>query len=203
MTKILLCTHELDGEWCYKSLKHYIRSDVKVLLLTFALKTSLDSVRKPFLSYGVPEENVKTLDLGWEGVQGLLEKIQECDLICLVGSHPEKMCEILERQPIKEELLASKKIVIGMGAGAQVLLDRYHITPYEEERTDFYYGRGLGLVRGMDLELDYDCSYGRKMAIRRAGRELKKHIYALTKDGGVIIAKGQITPIGNVTVFEG
>lgn len=202
MTNILLSTYTLDDAWCYDSLKDYIRSDVKVLILTFSLKSSLESVRKPFLSYGVQEENIFAMNLEREDLQAVADKIKECDVIYLAGSKPEQMSQCISRFPIKEELLTSKKVIIGYGAGAQVQLDSYHITP-DEEQKEFAYGKGLGLVKGIDLELNYDCSYGSKMAIRRANKELKKHVYAITSDGGLIVVKGQVQPIGKVTVFEG
>lgn len=202
MTNILLSTYTFDDAWCYDTLKNYVKSDVKVLILTFSLTNSIETVKRPFLSYGVVEENITVMDLEHEWSEEIVESIKKADIIYLAGSKPEKMAERMNDLSIKEELLSSKKIIMGCGAGAQIQLDSYHITP-KEEQNEFGYGKGLGLVKGLDLELDYDCSYGTKMAIRRANKELKKQVYAITSDGGLIVMKGQVQPIGKVTVFEG
>ncbi|MDO5292156.1 MAG: Type 1 glutamine amidotransferase-like domain-containing protein [bacterium] len=219
MTNILLNNYALDASWCFDILKRHIKPASKVLVLPFSFHEEevrserdvqryygkhgkyYDAIVDPLLTFGIKEEDISIVNYYSTNYEELSKEIKNSDIIYFTGGLPDKMIERIEKLGIKEELRAYTNLVIGCSAGAMVQLDHYHITP-DEDYSEYCYGDGIGYFNEFDIEVHYDCSYAKKMAIRRALMEEKKDIYALGNEGGLLIEDGQIQPIGHVTLFE-
>ncbi|MDO5521793.1 MAG: Type 1 glutamine amidotransferase-like domain-containing protein [bacterium] len=220
MTNILLNNYALDASWCFDILRQHIKPASKVLVLPFSFHEEVvrsakdveryyekygkyyEAIVSPLLNFGIKEEDISIVNYYATDYEELSNQIKNSDIIYFTEGLPDKMMERIDKLGVKEELLAYTNVVIGCSAGAMVQLERYHITP-DEDYSEYCYGTGIGYANDFDIEVHYDCSYAKKMSIRRALMEEEKNIYALGNEGGLIIEDNKVEPIGHVTLFEG
>ncbi len=219
MTNILINNYALDATWCFDSFKTIIQSEMKVVVLPFSFRDDLvknaqeadryyakggkyyESIVNPLLKFGIKEENITILNYYVATKDDVVSELNTADILYFTGGLSDKTIERCKEKQIFEELKAFDKIVIGVGAGAMVQLDKFHITP-DDDYEEYSYCSGIGYLDDFDIEVHYDCSYGKKMSIRRALVEEKKNIYAIGNQGSLLVEDGKISCIGQVELFK-
>ena len=90
---------------------------------------------------------------------------------------------------------------MGASAGAMLQLEKYHITPDDDYDT---YGlwQGLGLVKGLDLEVHYLATDLQKECTKRAVADLQLPIYQMWHEGGLIVDGNKVQILGSVNKVD-
>ena len=217
MTNVLLNYYNFDGEWARPHLEHIFKNKPRVLILPLAYRETqandfdsflsiygkggekYDNIVRPFLSYGYAEKDIVWLN-PYDG-SNHAELIRNADLLFFTGGMPEKAIARMQSLGIVEAVKGFKGTVMGASAGAMLQLEKYHITP-DEDYDQYGVWRGLGLVRGIDLEVHYLATDIQKECTARAVKELKLPVYQMWHEGGLLIENGKITVMGSVEVVK-
>lgn len=215
MTNILLNYYNFDGEWARPHLEKLLATLPRVLILPLAYRESqatdnvswlsiygkngekYDNIIRPFLAYGYAEDDIKWLN-PYDG-SNHLEQIQNAELLFFTGGMPEKAIARMVQLNIVEAVKNFGGIVMGASAGAMLQLETYHITP-DEDYPEYGLWHGLGLVRGLDLEVHYLATPLQDECAARALGETGLPIYKMWHEGGLIVDGDKITVIGNVQI---
>lgn len=212
---VLLNYYNFDGDWAKPHLKKLFESLPHVLILPLAYRESqatdnqsflsiygkggekYDKILRPFLSYGYCEEDIVWLN-PYDDSDRLVQ-ISEAELLFFTGGMPEKAIARLGQLGLTEAVRRFEGVVVGASAGAMLQLDTYHITP-DEDYDSYGIWHGLGLVRGLDLEVHYLDAPLQNSCAQRAHRELGLPVYKMWHEGGLLIENGAVTVMGNVEI---
>lgn len=215
MVNVLLNYYNFDGEWARPHLQRYVTGR-KVLILPLAFRQfqawdndswqsiygkhgeKYDAITRPFLQYGYAER-----DLDWFNCFDCpdgLRQIQQADLLFFTGGMPEKALDRLDKLGLTDAVRGFDGVVMGASAGAMLQLDRYHITP-DEDYADYGIWQGLGMVRGLDLEVHYLATSLQDECAQRARRQLGVPVYKMWHEGGLLVEDGKVTVLGNVQLL--
>ena len=215
MTNVLLNYYNFDGDWARPHLEHIFASKPRVLILPLAYRESqawdnesflsiygkggekYDNILRPFLAYGYAESEVVWLN-PYDGSDHL-EQVQKADLLFFTGGMPEKAIARLVQLGIDGAVKNFRETVMGASAGAMLQLDAYHITP-DEDYDSYSIWQGLGLVKGIDLEVHYLATDLQRTCTKRAAKELSVPVYQMWHEGGLLIEDGKVTIMGSVEV---
>lgn len=214
MTNVLLNYYNFDGDWARPHLHKIFKNKPHVLILPLAYREiqawdndswlsiygkageKYDNILAPFLAYGYTEQEIAWLN-PYDGTNHL-EQIQSADLLFFTGGMPEKAIARMRDLGIVDAVVNFKGVVMGASAGAMLQLDVYHITP-DDDYSEYGICRGLGMVKGLDLEVHYLSTDLQNECTNRAVRELQLPVYQMWHEGGLIVdADGKITVMGNV-----
>lgn len=212
MVNVLLNYYNFDGQWARPHLEKYVTGK-RVLIIPLAFRESqawdndswlsvygkggekYDNILRPFLAYGYNEQDVKWLnpyDCG-----DYVKQIQNSTLLFFTGGMPEKALKRMNELGITDAVRNFNGVIMGASAGAMLQLDEYHITPDEDyDRYGVY--KGLGMVKGLDLEVHYLETDLQNECTERAARELNKPVYQIWHEGGIIVDGNKITVMGRV-----
>lgn len=212
MVNVLLNYYNFDGEWARPKLESYLKNR-KVLIIPLAFREcqawdlnswqaiygkggeKYDNIVRPFLAYGYAEK-----DLAWLNCyddSDRLKQIRDADLLFFTGGMPEKAIDRMSSLGITHAVKNFNGIVMGASAGAMLQLETYHITP-DEDYAEYGIWQGLGLVKGIDLEVHYLATGIQNECSARANKELKLPVYRMWHEGGIIYDNGKLTLMGNV-----
>lgn len=213
MTNILLNYYNFDGAWTEGKLEKYFRNK-KVLILPLAFRDSqawdnesflsvygkggekYDTILRPFLSYGLTEEDVTWLNY-FDRNSNFHEQIDNADVLFFTGGLPEKALQRLQDLDIVEDVKNFEGVVAGASAGAMLQLERYHVTP-DDDYDHYQLWNGLGLVSGIDLEVHYLSTPIQNQCTKRAINDLQRPVYQMWHEGGLVVENGEVTMLGNV-----
>ena len=212
MVNVLLNYYNFDGAWARPHLEKYVAGK-KVLILPLAFRESqawdndsflaiygkggekYPAITRPFLEYGLKEDGLDWLNP--YDATNKIEQIKRADLLFFTGGMPEKAIKRMEELGIADAVKTFNGVVMGASAGAMLQLHAYHITP-DEDYADYGIWQGLGLVKGLDLEVHYLATPLQQQCSRRAAKELGLPVYQMWHEGGLLVADGKITVMGNV-----
>lgn len=210
---ILVNYYNFDGDWARPHLEKFMKNRPQVLILPLAYRETqawdresflsvygkngekYDNILRSFLSYGYREEDIDWLNP--YDSRDKLAQLQSAQLLFFTGGMPEKALRRLDELGLTDAVKRFDGIVAGASAGAMLQLDTYHITP-DEDYTDYGLWQGLGLVRGIDLEVHYLATPLQQECACRAHREHGMPVYKMWHEGGLLIADGIVTPMGEV-----
>ncbi len=214
---VLLNYYNFDGDWTEGKLKKYIcGSHPLVIPLAYRDFQCFDEaswqavygkngekyekILRPFLSYGLKEDDVKWLDY-FDGAENAKALIAQADLLFFTGGMPEKAILHMQELGITHLVQNFNGVVMGASAGAMLQLERYHITP-DEDYASYGLWQGLGMVKGLDLEVHYLATELQNQCARRATQDECLPVYAIYHEGGLIVEGETVEKMGNVVVFE-
>lgn len=213
MTNVLLNYYNFDGDWAKPHLSKLLKNLPHVLILPLAYRETqawdneswlsiygkggekYDNILRPFLSYGYAEEDIIWLN-PYDG-SNHAELIRNAELLFFTGGMPEKAIARMYQLGITEAVINFNGIVMGASAGAMLQLEKYHITP-DEDYAEYGLWNGLGLVKGLDLEVHYLATDIQQQCSKRAVKDLQLPIYKMWHEGGLLIQDGEVTVMGNV-----
>ena len=217
MTNVLLNYYNFDGEWARPHLEELLKNRPHVLILPLAYRETqawdndsflsvygkggekYDNILSPFLTYGYAESDVEWLN-PYDGNHHV-EQVQKAELLFFTGGMPEKAITRMVELGIADTVKNFRGIVMGASAGAMLQLELYHITP-DEDYDSYGIWRGLGLVRGIDLEVHYLSTDLQNSCSVRAAKELGLPIYQMWHEGGLLIENGKVTVMGHVEIVK-
>ncbi len=210
---ILLNYYNFDGDWARPHLQNLFKSLPHVLILPLAYREiqawddqswqsiygvggeKYANILNPFLSYGYRER-----DIEWFNpyrAESHDRQLDRAELLFFTGGMPEKALARLAQLGLTDKILNFDGIVAGASAGAMLQLDTYHITP-DEDYADYGIWHGLGLVRGLDLEVHYlDTPLQNECALR-AHKQHGMPVYKMWHEGGLLVQNDKVTVLGNV-----
>ena len=216
MVNVLLNYYNFDGDWARPYLEKYVVGK-KVLILPLAYREfqawdndsflaiygkggeKYPAITRPFIEYGLSED-----DLDWLNPydnRDHVAQIQSADLLFFTGGMPEKAIKRMQDLGIIDTVKGFKGVIMGASAGAMLQLGTYHITP-DEDYGAYGIWHGLGLVNGLDLEVHYLATPIQLECSERASKELKLPVYKMWHEGGLLIADGKITVMGQVELVK-
>ena len=215
MTNILLNYYNFDGDWTQGKLDKYFRNK-KVLVVPLAFRESqawdldswqsiygkggekYDNILRPFLNYGLKEEEVKWLNY-FDRSADFRKMVKGAEVLFFCGGMPEKAIARMETLGIADLVKTFDGVVAGASAGAMLQLTKYHITP-DEDYDSYQICNGLGLVDGLDLEVHYLATDLQNACTAKAVKQLNCPVYQIWHEGGLLVEDGVITTLGNVNV---
>lgn len=212
MVNILLNYYNFDGAWARPYLeKHIIGKRVLIIPLAYRESQAWDNaswqaiygrggekyanILAPFLSYGYKEEEIGWLNY-YDGSDHTAQ-IQNATLLFFTGGMPEKAIRRMDELGITNAVKNFSGVVMGASAGAMLQLETYHVTP-DDDYDCYHIQHGLGLVKGIDLEVHFLATDLQNECTRRAVTELDLPVYQMWHEGGLIVDKGKITVMGQV-----
>ena len=90
---------------------------------------------------------------------------------------------------------------MGYSAGAVIQSSEYYLAP-DDDYHEFSYYKGLPYLNGFYIQVHYEGTPVQLAAINRVLSERGKPVYALAHGHGGLMAKdGQVTTLGEVTLF--
>ena len=217
MTNVLLNYYNFDGDWARPHLEKLFKNRPHVLILPLAYRETqawdynsflsiygkdgekYDNILRPFLAYGYAESEIEWLN-PYDGANHL-QQVQNADLLFFTGGMPEKAIARMEQLGIVEAVKNFRGTVMGASAGAMLQLDTYHITP-DEDYDSYGVWRGLGLVKGIDLEVHYLATDLQNSCTARAVKELNLPVYQMWHEGGLLIEGDKVTVMGQVEIVK-
>lgn len=213
MTNILLNYYNFDGSWTQGKLKKYIKGRVLILPLAFREweindddswqkiygegGEKYENILSPFLSYGIERKNIRWVNYFRE--QDVVGMIRQSDLLFFTGGMPEKAVARINEMGITDAVRKFDGVVAGASAGAMLQLETYHVTP-DEDYDGYQVQHGLGLVKGIDLEVHFLNTDVQRHCTRRAVDTLGMPVYQMWHEGGLLVEGKNVTLLGNVQV---
>lgn len=212
-TNILINYYNFDGEWARPHLEKLLKNRPRVLILPLAYREKqawdneswlciygkhgekYGNVICPFLAYGYGEEELDWLNPYSDS--DFLSQVEQAQMLFFTGGMPEKAIARLADLGLTKAVENFDGIVAGASAGAMLQLDRYHITP-DDDYDEYGIWRGLGLVKGFDLEVHYLASPLQDECASRAHREHGLPVYKMWHEGGLLVQNGVVTVMGKV-----
>ena len=213
MVNILLSKYDIAAEWCLPVLAGYIAPGAKVAVLAYSFRSDVPDnaaweklygdggavrvgIAKTFTPYNV--NKIFYINYFDDRIDRARAAIAQADILYLPWGMPDLlMSRVLERE-LYLDIANFRGTVIGIAAGAQVQLDRYHITP-GKDHPGFAYSTGFGFISGIDIEPRYNPANAEAAnALVRVGRERGVTVYGIGDEGGIVIEDSKAVPIGNV-----
>ena len=216
MVNVLLNYYNFDGDWARPHLEKYIKGK-RVLILPLAFREfqawdndsflavygkggeKYPAITRPFLEYGLKVDDLDWLN-PYDG-RDHVKQIQDAELLFFTGGMPEKAIKRMAELGIVDAVTNFDGVVMGASAGAMLQLDVYHITP-DEDYAEYGIWRGLGLVKGIDLEVHYLATPIQLECSARASKELSLPVYKMWHEGGLVVDDGKVTVLGAVELVK-
>lgn len=219
MTHLLFNLYNFHEEWAYKEVAPYIRPEMTVTILPFSFAEGditsenwelaygaegrfYESLVTPFLAFGIQQEAIHFVNYFTSQAEELAEQLARTDIIFLTGGLPDQMMRRFHEKQIVESLEHFTGLLIGSSAGAMVQFQDYHISP-DCDYEAFSYQKGLKLMTDFDIEVHFNHSPDQEASMKRVLAETEtKLIYAMEDQGGLIVEKNHVTPIGAVHLYK-
>ena len=217
MANILLNYYNFDGDWAKDHVAPYITGK-KVLILPLAFREiqawdndswqaiygkngeKYQNILRPFLAFGQKEGEIAWLNC-FDTTQNHLEMIANADVLFFTGGMPEKAIAWMEKLGISNAVKNFTGTVMGASAGAMLQLEKYHITP-DDDYDVYGLWQGLGLVKGLDLEVHYLATDLQNECTKRAIMDLQLPIYQMWHEGGLIVEGDNVQILGSVNKVD-
>ena len=217
MANILLNYYNFDGDWAKDHVAPYITGK-KVLILPLAFREiqawdndswqaiygkngeKYQNILRPFLAFGLKEGEIAWLNC-FDTTQNHLEMIANADVLFFTGGMPEKAIAWMEKLGITNAVKNFTGTVMGASAGAMLQLEKYHITP-DDDYDAYGLWQGLGLVKGLDLEVHYLATDLQNECTKRAIMDLQLPIYQMWHEGGLIVEGNKVQILGSVNKVD-
>ncbi len=217
MANILLNYYNFDGDWAKDHVSPYITGK-KVLILPLAFREiqawdneswqsiygkngeKYQNILRPFLAFGLKETEIAWLNC-FDTTQNHLAMIENADVLFFTGGMPEKAIAWMEKLGITDAVTNFNGTVMGASAGAMLQLERYHITP-DDDYEAYGLWQGLGLVKGLDLEVHYLATDLQNECTKRAIVDLQLPIYQMWHEGGLIVDGDKVQILGSVNKVD-
>lgn len=210
---ILLNTYAFHEPWAQPWMSRILQPwmRVTVVALSFNAGDSEETAQTEghrrdllpaFHYYGIPAEQVRLVNWFDDNPITAREKIQNSHVLFFTGGWPEHMMYRLRILELVEQIESFPGIIMGCSAGAMIQLEQYHVTPFPQDGYyEFCYMRGLKMLRDFYIEVHYMETELQHQSIRRVRQEKKKPVFALYNDGGLLIQRDCITPMGRTRLF--
>ncbi len=220
MINILFSQYNFYERWARDSIKKYIHSNSKIVVIPFAFSKNLigDTIEwqkaynenfgkyykqivDPFLKLGIDKKNITFINYFEDTEDMMKAKIESNDVVFLTGGLPDMAVKhVLEKG--LHEYISKCKVVIGVSAGALMQLENYYISP-DKDYPQFMYFNGLGLIKkNLYIEVHYSESNLEKDCIKRVLNEKTDIVYAIKDTGGIILENNILTLLGDVEVIK-
>ncbi len=212
MLNILVNKTDFDQSWARETMKDVLYCGVKVVVLPFAhnegwamdvcvyedtfMKDSLfqEDLKRPFLAYGVKDEDICILNTFCETYESCKKKIDDSDVVFIVGSDANDVMDGILDLGIEDVLRGYEGTMIGASAGAVVQMDRF--------MSEDGYREGLGIVSGIDLDVHYEENEFHLKRIIDSLETAYDQILIVKDKGGILVSGVQVEFIGDAFVFD-
>ena len=221
MVNILLSDYDIGKPNCVTALSRYLRRGMKVTVLAYSFRDRdagsaedweklyglrggkagviRGGIEKSFQPYGI--KDFYFVNYFSDSPEKAAAAVKACDLLYLPwGQANLFMTRILEKG-LYRHIENYKGVILGIGAGAQIQLSSYHLTP-GKDYASFGFSQGLRFVDGYDIEIHYDGSQELDLAAQRAAYEGGATVLAIEDGSGVIFDGGEMSHFGNVYGFK-
>jgi peptidase E len=216
---MLFSSYNFHESWARNIVEKYIYSNDKVLIIPFSFGDKInsdkdwqslyskengkyyESVVEPFVNYGIKEENVNWINYFKDTKENAKIKIRNSNIIFFTGGLPDKMMSRIIEFDLIDDIESFTGVIIGSSAGAMVQIAEYHITP-DEDYNKFTYNTGLNIINNFDIEVHYEGTEVQIKYIKKVLKEKKDKIYAISNNGGVVVANEKITLLGDTQTFS-
>ena len=210
MVNIVLNHPNFDEKWGYSEIEPYINKEDNVLVLAFfddsgyssdaqvyedsfgKGKKMYEEIVRPFRAFGIKDEQIHFVNYFDYSKDLILEQIKKADIIYIVGRYADWIIQRMEDLEIKQAIANYDGVLMGVIAGAQVLLDNYEI--YDEKR------EGLHRMEGFDLSLDYEQDEEHLSSIIKAIEVEERPTVCMKDKGGMIVDGDYFTLLGDAFV---
>lgn len=210
MVNILLNHPNFDESWGYSEVEPYIHPDSQVLILPFyddsgyssdsevfedsfgEGKKMYEELVRPFRAFGIKDSQIHFVNYFDEERTSVLQQIQKADIVYLVGRYADWIMQRMEDLDILNSMKSFNGVVMGLLAGAEVLLDSYEV--YEERR------EGLHFLEGFNLSLDYAQDEEHLYKILNALEVESRPTICMKDKGGMIVDNGYFSLLGDAFV---
>lgn len=220
MINILLSHYYFHEDWAKDTVKKYINSSDKVVVVPFAFNDEWISnntewqnaynrhhgkyyreIVEPFLEYGIDEDNIIWLNYFEDTDSEMKSIIEKSNIVFFTGGLPNKAVErVIEKDLLN--YINNCRVVIGASAGALMQLDNYFISP-DEDYSDFMYCTGLGLInKAFYIEVHYEDTDIQNDCINRVLKEKIDTIYAIGDRGALVVDNGELLLLGDIATFK-
>lgn len=206
---VLLNYYNFDGDWAKNTLSPLLYGKKTLIIpLAYREKDVFDNdswqslygthgekyqnITAPFVAYNMPVDWLNYFDN-----RDKLAQIADADVLFFCGGMPEKAIARMQELGITDAVKHFNGIVMGASAGAMLQLETYHVTP-DEDYNSYGVWNGLGLVRGLDLEVHFLDTDLQNQCTARAIMDLGLSVYQMWHEGGLLIVDGKVTPMGQV-----
>ena len=221
MVNILLSDYDISRKDCASALAPYLRRGMKVTVLAYSfrdrdIKDAGDweklyglsggkagllrgGIEKSFQPYGI--RDFYFVNYFSDSPEKAAAAIKACDVLYLPwGQASLFMTRILEKG-LYQAVERYSGVILGVGAGAQIQLSSYHLTPGKDYH-DFVFSHGLRFIENYDIELHYDGGEMTEFYARKAAMEGGTTVLAIEDGSGVIFENGEMKHFGNVYGFK-
>ncbi len=216
MKTALLNYYNFNEQWAYDRLLPYIQPDSRVTVLSLAYRddevsshdewcskyaeggTHYDKIVAPFASFGIEASSIQWVLPYVDSSEIAREKIECSDVLLICGGLPDRLLERMVDMGIDGVVSSHSGIVLGVSAGAMVMLDSYHITPDDDYDSYMPDVKGLGVVTGIDLEVHYEASDIQRQCMVEQLSRYDTPIYAMYHEGGLLVIDDKVTLMGRV-----
>lgn len=216
MTTALINYYNFDQPWAKQHFAPYITHNSRVTIVALAYRdnevtdnttwcdkygeggTHYDKIVAPLLSYCILPSNIQWVNPYTDDNTTAQSKVATADIVLLCGGLPDRLHQRLQAMGLDTVLANHNGFIIGVSAGAMVLLDNYHITPDDDYDTYLSDNKGLGIVCGIDLEVHYTASDIQRQCIVKQLATHSDTIYAIYHEGGLLVVNGVVTKMGSV-----
>ncbi len=220
MINILLSGYNFGEEWGKDTIKKYIRSEDKIVVIPFAFSEAwinnsnewdnaysreygkyYRELIKTFGELGVSEDNITWINFFKDKKEDMKKVIEESDVVFFTGGLPDRAVErVLDKGLFN--YISKAKIVMGASAGALMQLKDYHISP-DEDYSEFSYQSGLGLIKSnFYIEVHYEDTEVQYSCIKKVLKEKTDTVYAIKEQGGIILDDDKLILLGDVTTYQ-
>lgn len=206
---VLLNYYNFDGDWAKNTLSPLLYGKKALIIpLAYREKDVFDNdswqslygtrgekypnITAPFAAYNMSVDWLNYFDN-----RDKLAQIESADVLFFCGGMPEKAIARMAELGITDAVKHFDGIVMGASAGAMLQLETYHVTP-DEDYADYGIWSGLGLVRGLDLEVHFLDTDLQNQCTARAIKDLGLPVYQMWHEGGLLVKGGNVTPMGQV-----
>lgn len=217
MINILLSRGIINEPKAFIYLKNYILPKHRVLIIPWAFNKDesynkykqngsyIKELMLKIMPYGIPSENIQTLDYEEDSYDIMAEKLKKQDIIYLPGGNPILFYERIREKGISDFIKKNANIVIGSSAGALIQFKQYHLTPYKDDTGEskvISYHQGLGLLDNFRIEVHFEDHKKKIKNLTKVYEEAPADIYVIYNDSFLIIDNGNIYPIWGSKKFE-
>ena len=217
MIQILLNKTNFDGEWAAQTLYSLFSKDMKVVILPLSSKTGWASdyedwsdrfqygseynkdLVRPFLRYGISRKNITILNHFDEDEEHLNYVLNNADVICLSGDNPVDSLNCLLDLNIISTLMNFDGILITLGAAASIQSEFF---PVYDGLGSFSEKEGLGVLQGVDLEMDYQETDEHLKHIIQTVEDRNRKVIICPKDSGILLTDTHTELLGNAFIAD-
>ncbi len=156
-----------------------------------AEEENLYYLQRPLKAYGMKPDQIRILNQTDLEPEMFARILQHSDVLVLSAQNAAQACRILEDHGLASLLRKYHGLLIGIGAGAEVLLDTVEDSWYGVER------EGLGVLSGFHLMMNYSEEPEQLAQIIRYLETRDEAVIIVPEQGGVLFDYGNIELLGS------